>query len=372
MHHVPSISIENEALLTFLSMSEVSRWAFLWDLGVSLFKLAVGRLLPILKIPTEDLSGKTAIVTGSNSGIGLQIALDLARQNATVYLACRDQTKAMYAAKQITSAIPTATDRVHTLSLDTSSLSSVRDCAKAWKSHGLNIDILFHNAGVGDAMGQQFTEEGFPQIYETNFLGSFLLTYFLEQHLSDNGRVIFTTSTGQYSGGFVKDFSLTSIKNQLEKGYHYPPSEKKSKVMPSMEYSNSKAMQCAFTKLLTQRWIHKAEQSGKPCKLITHSFSPGFTSTPIFAKSGVKSFLSDPIFWLLRATYTVAATSVQQGALTGVWLATTSNIDVVGDRKGGAYWDRMTRRIPQTDLLSQKVLDRMWIRWEADAGIEWR
>ena len=354
-------------------MSDVSRGAFFWDLWTSMLRLATGQLHPILETPVVDLAGKIVIVTGSNSGIGLQVALDLARLNATVYLACRNQSKAEDAVNEIVSAVPAAAGCVHTLPLDTSSLSSVRECATTWGSLNSKIDILFHNAGIADVLGKQFTTDGFPPIYETNFLGSFLLTYLLERYLSDDARVILTTSTGQYGGNFSNDFSLTSIKEQLERGFHCPPSEEKSRVMPSMEYQNSKAMQCAFAKLLTQRWARQSKETGQPRKLISHSFSPGFTSTPIFSKGAeTSSLLSDPIFYLLRVTYNVLATPVQQGSLTGVWLASTNDAEVIGDGKGGAYWDRMTRRIPKIDLLSQETLDRMWIRWEADADIEWR
>lgn len=355
-------------------MSQVSRSAFQWDLWISMLGLAAGRLYPNLKALPVDLTDKVAIVTGSNSGIGLRVALDLAEQNATVYLACRNQTKAKHAIDEIIDSVPAAAGRLHSLALDTSSLASVRQFAETWKSLNAKIDILFHNAGIGDAGGTQFTTDGFPPIYETNFLGSFLLTHLLEQYLSNDARVILTTSTGQYGGTFSKAFSLTPTKNHLERGFHCPPSQEASTVTPSTEYTNSKAMQCAFAKLLTQRWARQAaETGGESGRRISHSFTPGFTSTPIFAKTEATSTLfSDPLFYLLRVTYTVLATPVQQGALTGVWLASTDDAEVVGDGKGGGYWDRMTRRISKVDLLSQETLDRMWIRWEADAGVEWR
>lgn len=354
-------------------MSPVSRTAFRWDLWISMLGLAAGRLYPTLKAPLVDLTGKIAIVTGSNSGIGLRVALDLVKQNATVYLACRNKLKASDAVREIISAVPTAAGRVHILALDTSSFASVRECARAWESLNSRIDILFHNAGISDAPGVQFTTDGFPPLYGTNFLGSFLLTYLLEQHLSPNARVIFTSSTGQYGGNFDQKFSLSSIKNKLERGFHCPPSPEESRTMPSREYSNSKAMQCAFAKLLAQRWARQAAETGKPCKMTSHSFTPGFTSTPIFSKSAETNTLtSDPLFYFLRMTYTLLALPVQQGALTGVWLASTNNVEVVGDGKGGGYWDRMTQRVSRVDLLGQETLNRMWIRWEADVGIEWR
>ena len=95
---------------------------------------------------------KTAIITGANSGIGQQIALDLAKQGARVYLACRNNEKASQAADEIISACPAAKDRCHILELDTSSLSSVRSCAQAFTSLSTPLDILIHNAGRGDSL----------------------------------------------------------------------------------------------------------------------------------------------------------------------------------------------------------------------------
>lgn len=355
-----------------MSEQTVSRPAFFWDMGISMFGLFTGSLYPLLTLPTVDLTGKTAIVTGSNSGIGLQVALDLARLNARVYLACRNQSKAQDAVKEITSAVPPAAGRVEALALDTSSFSSIREFAKTWESSNRKIDILFHNAGIGDNAGKPFTADGYPSIYETNFLGSFLLTYLLEKHFADDARVILTSSTGHYFGDFKRDFSLPSVKEQLEPGFHCSQIKDVSMVAPSDEYSNTKAMQCAFARLLTQRWARQAKDRGSPIKLISHSFTPGYTFTPIFTKIGGGEFWSDPLFWFLRVTYTTLATPVQQGALTGSWLASTDNVEVVGEGKSGAYWDRMTRRVSKVDLLSQDTLDRMWLRWEADAGIEWR
>ena len=145
----------------------------MWDLWISMAKLAFGRLLPSLHVPLNDLSGKTAIITGANSGIGQQIALDLAKQGARVYLACRNNEKASQAADEIISACPAAKDRCHILELDTSSLSSVRSCAQAFTSLSTPLDILIHNAGRGDSLPNTYSPDSHPLIYSTNFLGSF-------------------------------------------------------------------------------------------------------------------------------------------------------------------------------------------------------
>ena len=66
------------------------------------------------------------------------------------------------------------------------------------------------------------------------------------------------------------------------------------------------------------------------------------------------------------------ATDVSQGAATGVWLATTRDKVIAGVGIDGGYWESMTRRATMVDLMGTEMLERFWIRWEADAGISWR
>ena len=354
-----------------------SRYEYYRDYALGQLNLVIGRLLPGLKVPDADLSGKTAIVTGGNSGIGHQIALELVERGATVYIACRNASKADEAVTGIRSQVTSSADRVKALSLDTSSLASVRTLAEEWIARGdggKTIDLLFHNAGCGSAPpDQKFTSDGFPFIYSTNFLGSFLLTYLLEDCLAPDARINFTTSTGQYQGSLLPMFSLNSIKDRVEPGFHAPAGAVVDGKEPSGAdfYVNTKTMQVAFAKLLQQRFDRKANEAGTKSRRILHSFTPGFTMTPIFSKVTVRSVMEDPIWWVLQVTTTLA-THVAQGTATGVWLATTQDEDVVGEGKGGAYWDRMTRRVSKVDVMDWETVDRLWIRWEADAGIEWR
>lgn len=374
-----------------------------------MLNLAIGRLLPTLHPPRTDLRGKTALITGANSGIGLQIAHDLLLQNATVYLACRNPAKAYAAAADLTSRIPNCADRVQCLELDTSSLASVRALTESWstpKSETTTstppkkIDLLFHNAGIGTApKDTPYTEDGFPIVYATNFLGSFLLTHLLEPHLSSSARVIMTSSTGQYGAKFSPTLPLARSKHQVEAGFHIPATPHSSSSSPktssskapspafdkepppaqdSAAYAQTKAMQVAFAQLLQ---AHFDRQSHSPStstsspknkeRKTAHAFTPGMTSTPIFEKVSAPRPASDPLFWILRWTSGLLATDVAQGAATGVWLASTDDERVVGKGKGGGYWDRMTRRTTPVDLMARERLERFWIRWEKDAGAEW-
>ena len=354
-----------------------SVFAFYRDVVLAHLLLAFGRLYPTLRVPHQDLSKKIAIITGANSGIGFEIASELARRGATVYLACRNTSKANDAVSEITSKVPSSVEKLKVLSLDTSSLIAVRMFAQSWAARNdtQRIDYLFHNAGTGaSAAGSKYTADGFPPLYATNFLGSYLLTYLLEPHLAPDTRVILTSSTAAFVGSFSSSFSLKSIQQEVEPGFHAPS----NKVLPGKAtadesiYINTKAMQVAFAKLLQDHFDRQAEESGGQQKRLAHSFTPGFTQSPFFGKISARSFAEDPIWWVLMATNRMLATDTSQGAATGVWLATTMDEDVVGRGKGGAFWQRMARQVSNIDIMAWENVERLWVRWEADAGIEWR
>ena len=356
-----------------MSSSTVSLVHVYRDLVLSMLNAFCGRLYPTLHPPPADLTNKTAIVTGANSGLGFQIALELVRQKATLYLACRNASKAQEAVSQITSAVPNSVDRVKFLLIDTSSLTSVRKCAEEWKNAESKIDFLFHNAGIGSDPGQPFTSDGLPITYVTNLLGSFLLTQILEPSLSNEARIIFTSSLSNYTSDFVPTFSLETVRNRLEPGFHAPDAAVKANggADDVVVYGHTKAMQIVFAKLLQSRWDAAAEVSGRENERVAHAFSPGFTSTPALPRLKTLRVEGKFAFRVLCAA-TALATDVSQGAATGVWLATTRDEAVVGEGMGGGYWERMTRRATTVDLMGTEMLERFWIRWEADAGISWR
>jgi len=112
-----------------------------------------------------DQRGKTAIITGANSGIGFEAARALAAHGATIMLACRDQAKARDAAGRIASA---ATG-------DLASLASVREAAAQIRSRHTRLDLLINNAGLMMPPSGR-TEDGFELQIGTNHLGHFALT----------------------------------------------------------------------------------------------------------------------------------------------------------------------------------------------------
>lgn len=330
---------------------------------LSLITILIGRLLPKLEIPPIDLTNKTAIITGANSGIGYSLALSLASQNATVYLACRNASKAHEAASSIIDATGISSTKIHILHLDTSSLASVRAFASTWASSSKPIDLLFHNAGITGppSADHHTTPEGLGTIYATNFAGSFLLTSLLEPHLSPSARVVFTSSTAQYGARPHRIFTLPRLG---------PTQNGKSKPTDAGFYADTKSMQAAFAHLLQQRFDSSPPHAPASAHRTAHTFVPGYTSTPIFDKTPTQPWYKDPFFWALKAC-TAICIPVDEGAATGLWLATTEDERIVGEGKGGECWDRCVKRSTAADVLSEKTLARMWKQWEIDAGAEW-
>src|SRR5438067_108857 len=120
-----------------------------------------------------DQSGRTAVVTGANTGIGYETARALAERGATVILACRDSRKAEQAASRIKAGDARA--RVEVVDLDLASLASVRSAAGEIRSAAPSLDLLVNNAGVMDVPYEQ-TVDGFELTLATNHLGHFALT----------------------------------------------------------------------------------------------------------------------------------------------------------------------------------------------------
>ena len=353
--------------MSFLSLKKtIALFRYYLDGLIALNTILIGRLLPKIKIPPTDLTNKTAIVTGANSGIGYSLALSLASQNATIYLACRNASKAHEAASAILDTAPNVSSQnIHVLSLDTSSLASVREFASSWDP-SIPIDLLFHNAGITGppSADQHTTSEGLGTIYATNFAGSFLLTSLLEEHLSPSARVIFTSSTAQYGARPHRIFSLPRLA-PVEDGH--------SKPTDAGFYADTKFMQAAFAHLLQQRFDNSSSLNSNPNPnnhRTAHTFVPGYTYTPIFSKTPTVPWYKDPFFWALKACTSICI-PVDEGAATGLWLATTGDERVVGEGRGGECWDRCVKRSTAADVLSARTLERMWKQWEIDSGAEW-
>jgi NAD(P)-dependent dehydrogenase (short-subunit alcohol dehydrogenase family) len=155
-----------------------------------------------------DQSGRIAVVTGANAGIGLETAKTLAGRGAEVVLACRDLAKAERAADRIRAEAGRASVRV--VRLDLASLDSVREAADELRSHYARVDLLILNAGVMQVPYQR-TVDGFELTLAVNHLGHFALTgLVLNRLLAAPGSRIVTVSSLAHRRGAMKLDDLQS------------------------------------------------------------------------------------------------------------------------------------------------------------------
>ncbi|HEV2662165.1 MAG TPA: oxidoreductase [Ktedonobacteraceae bacterium] len=146
-----------------------------------------------------DLQGHVALVTGANSGLGLETTSALAAKGAHVIMAARNPDKAREAKKLIETKVPRASLEI--AQLDLASLASVRAFAADFLSSHERLDLLFNNAGVM-AIPRCETQDGFEMQCGTNHLGHFALTGLLLPVLltTAQSRVITTSSIARYAG----------------------------------------------------------------------------------------------------------------------------------------------------------------------------
>ena len=145
-----------------------------------------------------DQTGRTAVVTGANSGLGYVTARELARRGAQVVLGCRDETRGKEAEARLRAELPGAELRVERL--DLADLASVREFARSYGAHsGGRLDLLVNNAGVM-ALPHRRTVDGFEMQFGVNHLGHFALTgLLLPMLLATPGARVVTVSSGMHA-----------------------------------------------------------------------------------------------------------------------------------------------------------------------------
>ena len=185
-----------------------------------------------------DLTGKVAIVTGANSGIGYEAALEFARKGAQTILACRSLDKAKAALAQIQAQVPNASAQI--MLLDLASQASVRQFAQAFNAKYDRLDLLINNAGIM-MVPYGKTEDGFERQFGTNHLGHFALTGLLMDRIlaTPGARVVNVSSIAHRNG--IMDFD--NLMYEGGKGY-----------TPSAAYGRSKLANLLFTHELQRRF----------------------------------------------------------------------------------------------------------------------
>ncbi|KAJ7896597.1 NAD-P-binding protein, partial [Mycena leptocephala] len=183
----------------------------------------LARLFPPSFLPERDLpdlSGKTVLVTGGNTGIGYQTVKQLLLKNAKVYLAARSPEKASEAIKQLEE--ETKKSAIF-LQLDLADLPSVRKAAESFLAQESRLDLLFNNGGVMVSPPEMLTAQGHDLQFGTNVIGHFFLTELLMPALTKShqetkipARVLNTSSTGhQFAPGNGIEF--VSLKGSPER-----------------------------------------------------------------------------------------------------------------------------------------------------------
>lgn len=266
-----------------------------------------------MTITTEDLTGKTFVVTGGNSGIGRVAAEDFARRGAEVALVCRSQERGRHALEAIRQ--HSSNPRVRLFIADFSSLASVAAVACELQAAYPSIDVLCNNAGGANG-SRQVTDEGFERTLVTNHLSAFLLTRQLLPALlaaaetGQEARVVFTSSLGH------KNSPLDFNDLNLEQGYS-----------TLKAYGRSKLMNLLTARELQRRYGDRG--------IVASSFHPGAVRTAIWGKGGaLASLLGLVMYPFMRP--------VEQGADTMIWLASSS--DAEARHANGDYF--MDRRKP--------------------------
>ena len=152
------------------------------------------------------LNGKTAIVTGANSGMGMATAAALADMGACVVMLCRNEQRGRDALAKL----QVKTDRkLDLMFCDLGDLSSVRAFADAFRAKYETLDILVNNAGF-ISLDRQTTKDGFERQFGVNHLGHFLLTMKLIDLIPNGGRIV-NVSSGAHKVGniYFDDINLT-------------------------------------------------------------------------------------------------------------------------------------------------------------------
>lgn len=165
----------------------------------------------INKEPSQQ--GRIVIITGANSGIGYETALELGKKDATVVLACRDLKAADKAKNKILGIYAKA--QINSMAIDLSSLKSVRNFVDNFLKTYNKLDLLINNAGIMMSPYRE-TEDGFENQLATNFIGHFALTGLLMPQLlkTPDSRVI-TLSSLSYKWAPINFDDL-----HFKKGYH--------------------------------------------------------------------------------------------------------------------------------------------------------
>jgi NAD(P)-dependent dehydrogenase (short-subunit alcohol dehydrogenase family) len=295
-------------------------------------------------------AGKAALITGANSGIGYQAALELARHGAHVLLGCRNEAKGRAALERLLREAPGSSAEV--VQLDMASLASIRAFAEAFIGRGIALDLLINNAGVMALPKRELTEDGFERQFGTNHLGHFALTGLLLPALlaAPAPRVVTVASLAHRTGKIEFD-NLQSERSYIGKGWD--------------AYNASKLANILFAKELDRR--ARAAHS----RLLSLAVHPGVSTTSIF-ENGPGTMNLKAIMVKLLAP--VMMQNDEAGALPTLYAATSPDAhggeyigpDGFGELKGSPVVVQ-----PRPQALDVAVGERLWTVSEQLTGVHY-
>lgn len=280
-----------------------------------------------------DLRGRTVLVTGASSGLGLVAAEQFARCGATVVLLGRDTAKTTKVRDGI--ALRTGNPALSVVTADMGDLDQVRAAAAEILERCARLDVLVHNAGALTA-DRRVSPQGIEQTVASQVVGPFLLTALLLPLLTASApaRVLTVSSGGMYAAALTVE--------HLQMGDDYAGSE---------QYARAKRAQVTLNELWSER-VPAAE-------VVFHAMHPGWADTP-----GVRESL--PTF---RRVVGPLLRSPSQGADTVVWLGADDGEPLAGT--GGFWLDRRRRaihKLPSTRRSDTPELRAQLWAWVRDAA----
>jgi NAD(P)-dependent dehydrogenase (short-subunit alcohol dehydrogenase family) len=291
-----------------------------------------------------DQSGRIALVTGANSGLGLITARELARVGARVVLACRKMEKGAAALGEITTEIPEAAAEL--VALDLASLDSIRSFAQEFTKTHDGLDLLINNAGVM-APPRRTTRDGFELQFGTNHLGHFALTGLLLGALEGRkrARVVTVSSTAHRMGRI--DFDDLQGERRYRRW---------------RAYGQSKLANLLFALELDRRLRAAGSAISS---LAAH---PGYAATNL--QSASAPMLDRAV---MAVTNRLIAQDAEIGALSLLYAATQPALEggtyVGPDGRGEHRGHPQPEAAPTSAALDQAVAARLWIVSEQATGV---
>jgi NAD(P)-dependent dehydrogenase (short-subunit alcohol dehydrogenase family) len=294
-----------------------------------------------------DQRGRVAVITGANSGIGLEATRALAQKGACVVMACRNAHKADAAMAEVRETVPEAS--LEFVALDLASLASVAAAAETILARHPVIDLLINNAGVM-ALPRRLTEDGFEMQLGTNHLGHFALTgRLLGAVLAAEAPRVVNVSSLAHRIGHVRLDDLQSARGYSRWG----------------AYGQSKLANLLFTFELH----HRLEAVGS--RALSVACHPGYANTHlqlVAAEEADSTWRQG--FWRLVNTH--IAQSAAMGALPTLYAATASTVqggDFIGPGGRTQMVGYPVKVQPNGRARSRSTATSLWERSVALTGV---